>query len=220
VLAAQTSVAGGRFRGIRNSSVWDEDETIQTTRIRPPKGLFYQQDFRQGFSRLGKLNLSFDAWLYHPQIPELADLALAFPETRIVLDHVGAPLGVGRHAGKRKEVFDQWRCDIRKLAECPNVFVKLGGLGMPVMGFAFESARSPPTSDELAAVWRPYFEVCIESFGAKRCMFESNFPVDKQSCSYPILWNAFKRMSKDYSAAERDDLFRRTAASVYGLEVA
>ena len=150
---------------------------------------------------LAKLGLSFDAWLYHPQIGELAALARAFPDTTIVLDHVGAPLGIGAYEGRRAEVFAAWRESIRDIARCPNVNVKLGGLGMKVMGFGFEEKPRPPASEELAQAWRPYLETCIEAFGTDRAMFESNFPVDKQSCSYAVLWNAFKRF-----AAE---LFRR-----------
>jgi predicted TIM-barrel fold metal-dependent hydrolase len=219
VLEAHLRAGGGRFRGIRNSSVWDADASIVTTPMPPPRGLLGDRRFREGFAKLAKFGLSFDAWLYHPQIGELMDLARAFPETAIVLDHVGAPIGVGAYQGRRAEVFELWRDAIRDLARCRNVNVKLGGLGMRVMGFGFEEKPRAPASEELAQAWRPYLETCIECFGTERAMFESNFPVDKQSCSYAVLWNAFKRFAKDYSEAEKSALFAGTAARVYRLDV-
>ena len=218
VLEAHLRAGSGRFRGIRNSSVWDADPSIVTTPTPPPRGLLGDPRFREGFARLAKFGLSFDAWLYHPQIGELAALARAFPDTTIVLDHVGAPLGIGAYKGRRAEVFEVWRAAIREIARCPNVNVKLGGLGMKVMGFGFEENPRPPTSEELARQWRPYLETCIEAFGADRAMFESNFPVDKQSCSYAVLWNAFKRFAATYSDAEKDALFVGTASRVYSID--
>ena len=168
---------------------------------------------------LGRLGLSFDAWLYHPQIDELADLARAFPDTRIVLNHVGGPIGIGAYAGKRKEVFPGWAASIKALAACPNVYVKLGGLGMRISGFGFHEQAEPPSSETLAAAWRPYVETCIEAFGPSRCMFESNFPVDKGSYSYPVFWNACKLLAKGASAAEKADLFAGTATRFYRLDL-
>jgi predicted TIM-barrel fold metal-dependent hydrolase len=173
--------------------------------------------FRAGFACLAKHGLSFDAWLYHTQIHQLADLARAFPATPIVLDHVGGPLGVGPYRGRRDEVFADWRNGIRALAECPNVHMKLGGLAMVVNGFDFHENVLPPSSGELADAWRPYMETCIEAFGPHRCMFESNFPVDKGMCSYPVLWNAFKRIAAGASSAEKAALFHDTAARFYRL---
>ena len=219
VLEAHIAAGGGRFRGIRNSSVWDADETIVTVPYRPQRHLLGDAGFREGFARLGTLGLSFDAWLYFHQIVELADLARAFPDTTVVLDHVGAPIGVGVYAGRRAEVFEAWRTAIRDIARCPNAVVKLGGLGMKVMGFGFETRPRAPGSAELAAAWRPYVETCIEAFGVDRCMFESNFPVDRQSCSYAVLWNAFKRLAAGCSEAEKHALFVGTASRVYRLDV-
>ena len=218
VLEAHVRAGGGRFRGIRNSSVWDADTSIVTVPTPPPRGLLGDARFREGFARLAKFGLSFDAWLYHPQIGELAALARAFPDTTIVLDHVGAPLGIGAYKGRRAEVFEAWRDSIRDIARCPNVNVKLGGLGMKVMGFGFEEKPRPPASEELAQAWRPYLETCIEAFGIDRAMFESNFPVDKQSCSYAVLWNAFKRFAAGYSEAEKHALFAGTACRVYRID--
>jgi L-fuconolactonase len=217
VLEAHLRTAGERFRGIRNSSVYHADPSIQSTPRMAPPELFYDENFRAGFACLKKYNLSFDAWLYFTQIRDLTDLARAFPDTTMIIDHVGAPLGIGPYVGKRKEVFAEWSKSIDELAACPNVQVKLGGLGMKIMGFGFEARALPPSSEDLAREWRPYIEKCIAAFGVDRAMFESNFPVDKNSCSYAILWNAFKRLSAGYSADERKALFRGTAERVYRL---
>ena len=185
----------------------------------PPPGLLADRTFREGFAALAPLNLSFDAWLYHPQIDELADLARAFPDTRIVMNHVGGPLAIGRYAGKRDEVFPTWAAAIRNLATCPNVVVKLGGMAMRINGFDFHEKADPPSSETLAAAWKPYVETCIEAFGAARCMFESNFPVDKGSYAYAPFWNACKILARGAGAGEKTDLFSGTAARFYRLEL-
>jgi predicted TIM-barrel fold metal-dependent hydrolase len=172
---------------------------------------------REGFARLAPLGLSFDAWMYHTQLGELVDLARAFPETPIVLDHVGGAIGLGPYAGKRDEVFAEWSARIRELAACLNVHVKLGGLGMRMFGFTVHTGELPPSSEELAAVWRPYIETCIAAFGPERAMFESNFPVDKGSCGYAALWNAFKRIAAGCSATAKAALFAGTATKFYRL---
>jgi len=217
VLEAHLRAAGERFKGVRHPSVWDADPSIRTTQVKYPQGLLLDAKFRAGFARLSHYGLSFESWNYHTQIAELADLARAFPETTIVLDHIGAPLSVGAYAGRRDEVFADWRRSIRGLAECPNVCVKLGGMGMRIFGFGFEEQPLPPSSDDLAKAWRPYVETCIEAFGPQRAMFESNFPVDKVYCSYGILWNAFKKLTAAYSADEKAELFFNTAKRTYRL---
>jgi predicted TIM-barrel fold metal-dependent hydrolase len=217
-LEAHLSASGNRFCGIRHSVARDESPAIRRSRANPPPGLLLDARFREGFGRLEKLGLSFDAWLYHPQIPELTDLARAFPGVTIILDHVGGPLGVGPYAGRRDEVFAEWKRSIGALAECPNVAVKLGGLAMPVNGFGWHEREAPPGSEELAAASAPWYLECIEHFGVDRCMFESNFPVDKVSCSYLVLWNSFKRLTRKFSASERAALFCDTAVRVYGLD--
>lgn len=217
VLEAHLAAAKGRFRGIRQVTAWDADETIRSVPTQIPKGLMQESRFREGFSQLAKYGLSFDAWLYHPQIPEITDLARVFPETTVVLDHIGAPLGIGVYANRRDDVFEDWRRNLEDLALCPNVFVKLGGLGMHVFGFDFDGLARPASSEQLAAAWRPYVETCIELFGADRCMFESNFPVDKRTCGYAVLWNAFKHIAAAYSIGEKTTLFYGTAARVYRL---
>ena len=217
VLEAHMAAGEGRFRGIRHAASWDASEAVGNAHTRPPAGLLLDAAFRQGFACLHPYGLSFDAWLYHPQLSELADLARAFPQIPIVLDHVGSPLGIGPYAGRRDEVFRQWQRGIVEVSACPNVVVKLGGLSMKLCGFGWHKRSQPPTSEELLAVMAPYLMFCIELFGVSRCMFESNFPVDKPSCSYTVLWNAFKRLAAGFSAAEKAALFHDTAARVYRL---
>jgi predicted TIM-barrel fold metal-dependent hydrolase len=218
VLEAEITAGGGRFRGIRHGVSWDENQAIQkyATRVVPPH-LVREPKFREGFAQLAPLGLSFDSWQYHPQLPDAIDLARAFPETTIILNHVGGVLGVGPYAGRRPEILSSWKRDIGELAKCPNVQVKLGGIGMTSFGFDFHERDVPPSSEELAAAWRQYIEPCIEAFGVDRCMFESNFPPDKQSGGYTELWNAFKRITVGASASEKKALYSGTAARVYRL---
>jgi predicted TIM-barrel fold metal-dependent hydrolase len=218
VLQAELSASGGRLKSIRHGVCWDPHEAVHRHASRPvPPHRLRDAKFREGFAQLGKFGLGFESWQYHPQLPDAIDLARAFPETRIVLNHVGGVLGVGPYAGRRAEILAGWRRDIRSLADCPNVVVKLGGLGMTSFGFDCHEREAPPGSAELAEAWRPYVEPCIEAFGPSRCMFESNFPPDKQSCGYTELWNAFKRLASGASAEEKRQLFAGTAARFYGL---
>jgi len=216
VLRAHIEAGGGRFKGIRHITARHEEFNASLLG-RPPARQLADPTFRKGFAQLGKLGLSFDAWLYHPQIPELTDLARAFPAIPIVLNHVGGPLGVGPYQGKRDQTFREWHQAMKGLAACPNVRVKLGGLGMAIIGFDYHKESRPPSSERLAADWRPLMETSIELFGANRCMFESNFPVDKGMFSYSVMWNAFKRIASRASAAEKAALFHDTAASFYRL---
>lgn len=216
VLEAQIAAAGGRFRGIRQIAAHDP-AIVGASSYVPPPGLMGDPAFRRGLKRLPAHDLSFEAWLYHPQIKTLTEVARECPEVKIVLNHFGGPLGVGPY--RRAEVFAQWRADIGALARCPNVYVKLGGLAMIVNAFDFHLEPLPPSSGEMANAWRPYVETCIEAFGAGRSMFESNFPVDKGACRYPVLWNAFKRLAQGASAAEKADLFAGTASRFYRLGV-
>lgn len=171
--------------------------------------------FRQGFAQLAPLGLSYEAYQFHTQLDELASLAEAFPDTSIILNHVGTPLGVGPFAGRRDDVFSQWKASVIRIARCPNVVVKLGGLGMSICGFGFHERPQPPSSDDLVAAWRPWIETCIELFGPQRSMFESNFPPDRGSCSYGVLWNAFKKIAAGCSAEDKAMLFAGTARRVY-----
>jgi predicted TIM-barrel fold metal-dependent hydrolase len=217
VLEAHMAAGGGRFRGIRHSASWDADPDVLGPLHRGVEGLYRQADFRDGFARLEPLGLSFDAWLLEPQLPDLIDLARAFPGVQVVLDHVGTPLGIGRYAGRRDERFGVWRESIQALAALPNVSVKIGGLAMVFPGFPSFMADPPASSQQLAAEWKPYVETCVQVFGAERCMFESNFPVDIGSCDYATLWNAFKRLAAGCSADEKAALFSATATRVYRL---
>lgn len=217
VLDAHIAAAGGRFKGIRQGAFWDPSPAIERHRTSPPEGLLRHGDFRSGFKHLQSRQLSFDAWCAHPQIPDVVDLARAFPDTVIVLDHLGGPLGIGSYAGIADEVFAHWSGTIAELARCQNVVVKLGGVHMPLNGHGWHLRDRPPTSEELADAARRYVERAIELFGTSRCMFESNFPVDKLSCSYTVLWNSFKLLATGYSVDERADLFHRTAERVYRL---
>jgi predicted TIM-barrel fold metal-dependent hydrolase len=217
VLEAMIAAGGGRFRGIRFISASDPDQTQWGSVVGRPQGWLLDKKVREGFAQLAPLGLSFDAFMYHPQLADLRDLARAFPQTPIVLNHVGGAIGLGRYKGKRDEVFADWSARIKELAACPNVHVKLGGLGMKVFGFDVHEKDLPPSSEQLATLWRPYVETCIAAFGANRAMFESNFPVDKGSYGYGVFWNACKRLAQGASAAEKADLFHGTASRFYRL---
>jgi predicted TIM-barrel fold metal-dependent hydrolase len=219
VLEAHLAAGGGRFRGIRHGASSDPDPDVLGPLNRRGPGLYLSSQFREGFAQLAPLGLSFDAWLLEPQLGEVLDLARAFPETAIVLDHVGTPLGIGSYAGRREERFGVWHDAIRALAALPNVSVKVGGLAMVFPGFASFMSSPPASSVQLAAEWRPYVDACIQAFGPRRCMFESNFPVDIGSCAYDVLWNAFKVLATGYSADEKTALFNDTARRVYRLDV-
>ena len=174
--------------------------------------------FREGFAELASLGLMFDGWHYHPQTPYLTELARDFPDTTIVLDHLGTPLNTGPYASQADEIFEVWKQGISELAALPNTYIKLGGMLMPWNGFGWEARERPGTSDELVALQSRYYLHAIEAFGPERAMFESNFPADKPSVSYHVVWNAFKKMVADFSESEKDRLFRGTAMEVYGLE--
>ena len=220
VLAAHIAAGGGsdgRFKGIRHAGGWDASPLIHNSHTKPPRGLYADARFREGFAQLAPLGLSFEAWQYHPQLAEVTALARAFPDTAIVLNHVGGPLGVGPYEGRGDENFAQWRRDMTALAGCANVTVKLGGLGMRIGPVQHFRRPLPPSSAEVAEAWRPWIDTCISLFGAERCMFESNFPVDKTSSGYAVLWNAFKRLAAGASASEKTALFSATASRVYRL---
>lgn len=218
VLDSHIRAGNGRFRGIRHAASWDASDKIRKSHTNPPPDLYALPAFRLGLKELAKRNLTFEAWQYSPQLPGLLALARAVPEAKIVLNHVGGPIAIGPYAGRRDEIFQSWSRDIKELARCPNVFVKLGGLGMPLCGFDFHKREVFPGSQELADAWRPYLETCIREFGPERGMLESNFPVDGASCTYAALWNAFKRVTKGASANEKAMLYRGTARSFYRLD--
>jgi predicted TIM-barrel fold metal-dependent hydrolase len=217
VLDAHVEAGRGLFRGIRDSLARAEPEDNLMIAGWAPAGLFEDPAFRAGVQRLGGRGFTYDCWLYHYQNPEFLSLARAVPDTVMVHDHFGMPLGVGRFADRRDAVFEEWKRDIAEIARCDNVVAKLGGLAMPDNGFGWHTAERPPTSDEFVAAQRPYYEHAIECFGADRCMFESNFPMDRMSLSYRVLWNGLKKIASGCSAHERDALFAGTATRVYRL---
>ena len=222
VLEGLIETGQGRVRGLRQSTAYDPAPIFYgKTLPKDFKDLALNPDFRRGFAHLSRLGLSFDAWCLHPNIPDITDLASAFGDTPIVLDHIGSPLGVGPYAGRQQEVFDHWRTSMTALAERPNVSLKFGGLGMPFLGAPlFQENSELRSSETLAALWKPWFDVCIDLFGADRIMFESNFPVDMVNCSYATLWNAMKRLAMPASEDERNALFKDVAARFYHIEIA
>lgn len=215
-LDAHLQAASGRFRGIRCHAAAHPQFQYGVMHA-PPLHLYMDAKFREGYAKLSGYGLSFDSWAYHTQLEELYDLASSYPDTPVVIDHIGVPLGVGPYEGQRDAVFIEWKRLLLRFAELPNVSIKLGGLGMSVFGFGFHLADRPPTSTELAQAWKPYILTCIEIFGPSRCMFESNFPVDKGTCSYQVLWNTFKRITAGMSADEKRLLYRDSAARFYRL---
>jgi predicted TIM-barrel fold metal-dependent hydrolase len=217
VLEAHIAAGGGRFRGVRNQVSWDEDDGLKNRRGLNAPHVLLDPQVAGGVTVLADYGLTFDVHLLFTQIPDLIDLASRVPRTIIVLDHSGGPVHTGPYAARREEVLAAWRSGLRELARRPNVFLKIGGLGMESMGFKADLADTRPSSERIAALWRPYIETCVDLFSPARCMFESNFPPDKKTCDYGILWNAFKRVASQYGAAERVALFSGTAATVYRL---
>jgi predicted TIM-barrel fold metal-dependent hydrolase len=218
-LEAHISAGNGRFRGIRHAGGWVDTPQIHNSHTNPPQGLYAMPAFRQGFAQLAPLGLSFEAWQFHTQLGEVTDLARAFPDTSIILNHVGGPLGVGPFAGRADAVFADWKRGMTELARCPNVTVKLGGLGMRIGMFDHHARETPPSSQQIADAWRPWIDTTIELFGPQRCLFESNFPVDKMSTGYATLWNAFKRLAAGASAEDKTALFSGTASRVYRISL-
>lgn len=216
VLEAHIKAGKGRFRGIRHTVAWNKNSGAGSS-LKGPE-LLLDPKFQEGLRCLQEYGLSFDVTIYHPQLMELVNLAQDFPNIPIILDHTGGPRGIGSHTGIHNEMFREWKNNIATLTSCSNIVVKLGGLGMPFCGFGWHEKNTPLSSVELANDMAPYFHWCIEHFGAERCMFESNFPVDKISYSYTVMWNAFKRLSRTFSAKERAALFHDTAVKVYNLD--
>ncbi|MGF6545796.1 amidohydrolase family protein [Paraburkholderia youngii] len=217
VIEAQIIAANGKLRGVRHAVANNSGLVGRTIPNMPKPYLLADSKFRDGIAELARLNLTFEVWCYHYQLPEVCSLADAFPELKIVINHLGGVIGVAEFRSMQMRVRAEWNDHMRDLSRRPNVTMKIGGLGMPVFGFGFEYGKQPASSHALAAEWRPFFDVCIETFGPSRCMLESNFPVDKQSCSYVALWNAFKMLSQRLSTEERRDLFYRSACRVYQL---
>jgi L-fuconolactonase len=216
VLDAHEQAGQGRLRGIRFASAFDTDPAIH--KAYPTRaGMLREPEVHAGARCMARRGLSFDAWLFFHQLDDLYALACACPDLAIVIDHCGAPIGIGPYADRRPEIFETWRTALQPFAALPQVSLKFGGMAMPVAGFGWRSLDAPPDSEVLAQAWKPYFDVCLDIFGPQRCMFESNFPVDRTGCTYGSLWNAFKRLAAPLSADERDALMQGTARRVYRL---
>jgi predicted TIM-barrel fold metal-dependent hydrolase len=216
VLEALVEAGAGRFRGIRQISVWDADPTIPLARPNDAHMLL-DPAFRSGLAALGRAGLSFDAWMYHPQLDELTDLARTYPDVSIVLNHFGGPLGIGTYADHQSEVRERWRTSMRMLSGCPNVTVKLGGVGSPFLGKHWDEIPGGVSSDVIADAVGDDFRWCIEEFGVDRCMFESNFPADRDAFSYATIWNAYKKIVAGASESEKRALFHDTATRIYRI---
>ena len=218
IVSAHLQAAGDRFRGVRHITSWDADTRLTNPDYPSPPALLMDRTFREGIAVLARRGLSFDAMVFHPQLDEVADLARAFPRMLIVVNHCGVPMRIGAYQGRSDEVFSRWSASLRRLATHENVSVKVGGLGMRYTALGFSERPEPPSSDLVATQLRPYVETCIETFGASRCMFESNFPVDKVSYSYQVFWNACKRLVSGASPGDKTALFGGTAKRVYRLD--
>ena len=217
VLEKHLEIGQELFKGIRHAGGWDPHPDVRNSHHDACEGLYLQPNFLDGLQTLAKLGYVFEAWQYHHQIPQITELAKQFPDLIIILNHFSGPLGIGPYENKHADIFPQWQKDLKELSLHENVFAKLGGLAMPVNGFGFHIQDKPPTSDEFILKQKAYYETALEYFTPKRCMFESNFPVDKTSISYPVLWNAFKKLATSYSASEKDQLFYKTASTVYRI---
>lgn len=215
VLEAHMEAGQGRFRGVRATAAYDTDPVIGNTFAEP--GLYRQPQFRAGVAELTAMGLSLDAWVFFTQLTDVVELARACPDTPIIMGHCGGPLGYGPYTGRQDEVFARWRQAVAELATCPNVSMKLGGMMIRLAAIDYRKLPAPPSSVEIARLWGPYIETCIELFGASRCMFESNFPVEKLGADWVTLWNAFKRITAGCSVDEKYALFSANALRVYRL---
>lgn len=218
VLVAHDVAGNGLFRGIRHAVSWDPHPDVPTGHSDPSESMMTTPEFHAGVAKLGDMGFSYDAWMYHPQLPELVGLARAVPETSIIVDHLGGPMGIGPYAADRAAATAQWQASMSDLAQCPNVTLKVGGIGMDgYFGLGWVGQPAPPSSDTVVAAWQDRVHWCIDTFGPDRCMFESNFPVDRQALTYPVLWNALQKMASRYSEAEQDAMFSGTATRIYRI---
>ena len=216
VLEALQAASPNRFRGIRHLVTWDPHPDVPS---REAEGILASEHYRAGARVLVRMGMCLETWVLFPQLPELADFAKAAPDLTIILNHIGGLMRTGPYGNRDEEVLGTWRSGIAAVAACPNVIIKLGGIGMPRYGFDWHTRDQPIGSEELAEFMAPLMNYCIEQFGPCRSMFESNFPVDKVAYSYNVMYNAFKRLSKGYSANERAAMFHDTAARAYRIEV-
>ncbi len=218
LLDAHQEVSGKMLKGVRHATAWSNDPKIPVSHSKPREGLMAEKAFIDGVRYLGNRNLSFDAWMYFDQLHQLHNLAKEVPNTRIIINHLGAPLNLGRWQKKQAEMHSIWKSELRKLAKLENVYLKIGGIGMEnYFGTNWGSRPSPPSSDEVVTAWDERILWCIERFGTEKCMFESNYPVDRQTLPYSVIWNTFQKITQSFTVSEKDDLFWVTAQSVYGV---
>ena len=218
LLEAHQEVSGEMLKGIRHATAWSSDPDISISHSKPSEGLMTNKAFLDGIRSLGTRNLSFDAWMYFDQLHELHDLAKEAPNTRIIINHLGAPLNLGKWKKKQDNVQAIWKSELQKLAKLENVYLKIGGIGMEnYFGTNWVSRTHPPSSDEVVTVWNERILWCIETFGTEKCMFESNYPVDRQTLPYSVIRNTFQKIVQTFTESEKDDLFWVTARSVYGV---
>jgi len=219
VLEAHIAAAGGRFRGIRNVACWYKDPAFvrDITFYQAPEGMLLDDTFQRGFRQLAPLKLSFETFVFHTQLGEVEALAQKFPETTIIVNHIGGPIKIGPYQGREEEVFADWHKGIKKLAAHPNVYMKIGGLTTRTSGLNFKNEKVPPSSADLAAPWQAYFDAALAAFGANRCIFESNFPVEKPSCSARVSWNSLKLLAAGCSESEKRALCYGSSTEAYRL---
>ncbi|WP_217491156.1 amidohydrolase family protein [Marinomonas spartinae] len=219
VLDAMMAAGGKLFKGVRTPVAAHPDPAVRSNPVPAPEGLILSKAFIEGARELSKRNLVLDLWVYQSQLEDVTALATLIPDLQLVVNHAGGPLGVGPYAQKRSLHFQAWQDRLFHLAQCPNVVIKLGGFGMPIMGLGFSEQTLPPTSLALAHTIQPYIDTCIDLFGHSRCLFESNFPVDKGSFSYAVIWNAFYRVSASWSDEKRRKVFSQNALRVYQISL-
>ena len=217
VLEKAVNISEGRLKGIRMLLASHIDPRISSGAVKSDLGLMLHPNFIEGAKCIQNANLSLDFWIYHTQLNEMEKIARSLPDLTIILNHIGGPIHLGEYEGKQAATHREWRSAMMRLSRIPNINVKLGGLGMAVNGAKFHNNKFPPNSVQLSDVWKPWIYETIDMFGFDRCMFESNFPVDKGSCSYGALWNAFKILAKDMSDDEINKLFSKNAAKIYKI---
>ena len=219
VIEKGLEISEGRLKGIRMLLASHKDPRITSGAVKSDLGLMLHPNFIEGAKCLEEAGLSLDFWIYHTQLHEMEQIAKALPNLNIILNHIGGPIHIGDYEGKQALTHREWRSAMLRLSRLPNICVKLGGLGMAVNGAKFHLQENPPTSTDLSEIWKPWIFETINMFGVEKCMFESNFPVDKGSCSYGSLWNAFKIISKEMSQDEKNKLFYENAANVYKIQI-
>ncbi|KAF1019636.1 MAG: hypothetical protein GAK29_03848 [Acinetobacter bereziniae] len=215
--------ASKRLRGIRRMAAFHEDKGVHNWTDTPH--LYTQKKFLKGFEQLAQHNLSFDAWVYSQQISDVIELAKNFPETSIVLDHLGTPAGlfgkVGQNTGlsktARENIFYQWQEDIAELSTRPNVYTKMSGLFMPVLGHQFYKKKQLASKQQIIDLVAPLFLHALESFGTYRVMFASNFPMDRVNTSLVNIIDAFSDIVMQYDENALEKVFHHNAKQFYRL---